>query len=32
MEHLDRAGELFSGHGAKLYLRQVLAKKEILKA
>ena len=32
MEHLDRAGELFSRHGAKLYLDQVLAKKEILKA
>ena len=32
MEHLDRAGELFSQHGAKLYLDQVLAKKEILKA
>ena len=32
MEYLDRAGELFSRHGAKLYLDQVLAKKEILKA
>ena len=32
MEHLDRAGELFSRHGAKLYLNRVLAKKEILKA
>jgi len=32
MEHLDRAGELFSRHGAKLYLDQVLAKKQILKA
>jgi ATP/maltotriose-dependent transcriptional regulator MalT len=30
MEYLDRAGELFSRHGAKLYLDQVLAKKEIL--
>jgi hypothetical protein len=29
MEYLDRAGELFSRHGAKLYLDQVLAKKEI---
>ncbi|MEZ4503081.1 MAG: protein kinase [Dehalococcoidia bacterium] len=32
MQHLDAAGELFSRHGAKLYLDQVLAKKEILKA
>jgi tetratricopeptide (TPR) repeat protein len=32
MEYLDRAGELFSRHGTKLYLDQVLAKKEILKA
>ena len=32
MEYLDRAGELFSRHGAKLYLDQVLAKKEILRA
>ena len=31
-EHLDRAGELFSRHGAKLYLDQVLAKKQILQA
>ena len=31
-EHLDRAGELFSRYGAKLYLDQVLAKKEILRA
>jgi tetratricopeptide (TPR) repeat protein len=31
-EHLDRAGELFAQHGAKLYLDQVIAKKEILKA
>ena len=27
IEYLDRAGELFSRHGAKLYLDQVLAKK-----
>lgn len=32
MEHLDAAGELFARHGAKLYLDQVIAKKEILKA
>jgi hypothetical protein len=32
MALLDRAGALFSQHGAKLYLDQVLAKKEILKA
>jgi hypothetical protein len=32
MQHLDAAGELFAKHGAKLYLNQVLAKKEILKA
>ena len=32
MEHLDRADELFSRYGAKLYLDQVLAKKQILKA
>ncbi|MEZ4501029.1 MAG: protein kinase [Dehalococcoidia bacterium] len=32
MQHLDAAGELFSRHGARLYLDQVLAKKEILKA
>jgi tetratricopeptide (TPR) repeat protein len=31
-QHLDAAAELFSEHGAKLYLDQVLAKKEILKA
>jgi hypothetical protein len=31
-EHLDAAGELFAKHGAKLYLDQVLAKKQILKA
>jgi len=30
--HLDAAGELFAQHGAKLYLDQVIAKKEILKA
>jgi len=32
MEHLDRAGDLFSRYGAKLYLDQVLAKKQILRA
>ena len=32
MEHLDAAGELFARHGAKLFLDQVIAKKEILKA
>ncbi len=32
MEHLDRAGELFSRYGAKLYLYQVLAEKEVLTA
>ena len=32
MEHLDRAGELFSHYGAKLYLDQVHAKKQSLKA
>jgi hypothetical protein len=32
MEHLDRARELFSCHGAKFYLDQVLAKKDLLKA
>ncbi len=32
MEHLDGAGELFSRYGAKLYLDQVLAKKQILRA
>ena len=31
-EHLDVAGESFLKHGAKLYLDQVIAKKEILKA
>jgi len=31
-QHLDAAGELFSQHGAKYYLDQVIAKKEILKA
>jgi hypothetical protein len=32
-EHLDAAAELFARHGAaKLYLDQVLSKKEILKA
>ena len=32
MEHLDAAGELFAKYGAKLYLDQVLAKKQFLKA
>ncbi len=32
MEYLDRAGELFGRYGAKLYLDQVLAKKQILRA
>ncbi len=32
MEHRDTAGELFSRHGAKRYLDQVLAKKQILRA
>jgi tetratricopeptide (TPR) repeat protein len=32
MAHLDAAGELFARHGAKLYLDQVIAKKQILKA
>jgi len=32
MEHLDAAAALFSECGAKLYLDQVLAKKQILKA
>ena len=31
-QHHDAAAELFIEHGAKLYLDQVLAKKEILKA
>ena len=31
-EHLDRAAELFQRYGAKLFLDQVLAKKEVLKA
>ncbi len=31
-QHLDAAAELFSEHGAKRSLDQVLAKKEILKA
>ena len=32
-QHLDAAGELFQQHGgAKLYLDQVIAKKQILKA
>ena len=29
MQHLDRAGELFRRCGAKLYLDEVLAKKQI---
>ena len=32
MEHLESLDELFSRYGAKLYLDQVLAKKQILKA
>ena len=32
MEHLDAAGALFAKRGAKLYLDQVIAKKQILKA
>ena len=32
MELLEQAGELFSHYGAKLYLDQVLAKMQILKA
>jgi tetratricopeptide (TPR) repeat protein len=32
MQHLDAAGELFAKHETKLYLDQVLAKKEILRA
>jgi tetratricopeptide (TPR) repeat protein len=32
MQHLDAAGGLFAKRGAKLYLDQVLAKKEILRA
>lgn len=32
MQHIDAAGELFARHGAKLYLDQVIARKEILKA
>ena len=31
-EHLDAAGALFAQHGARLYLDQVLAKKQFLKA
>ena len=30
--HLDAAGDLFSEHGARLYLDQVLEKKDLLKA
>ena len=29
---LDQAADLFQQHGAQLYLKQVLAKKDILKA
>ncbi len=32
MGHLDAAGEIFAQRGAKLYLDQVIAKKQILKA
>ena len=32
IEHFDPAGEPFSRHGTKLYLDQVLAKTQILKA
>ena len=32
MQHLDAAGALFAKHGAKLYLDQVIARKQILKA
>jgi hypothetical protein len=32
MEHLDAAGERFAQYGAKLYLDEVLAKKQFLKA
>jgi hypothetical protein len=32
MEHLDRAGALFSRCRAKFFLDQVIAKKEIVKA
>jgi hypothetical protein len=32
MEYLDAAGELYSRQGAKLYLDQVIAKKQILRA
>jgi hypothetical protein len=32
MEHLDAAGDLYARYGAKLYLDQVLAKKQFLKA
>ena len=31
-EHLDAAGELFAWYGAKRYLDQMLARKQILKA
>jgi len=32
MQHLDAASELFARHGAKFWLDQVIAKKQILKA
>jgi hypothetical protein len=32
MQHLDAAGEMFVKYGAKLYLDQVIAKKQLLKA
>jgi tetratricopeptide (TPR) repeat protein len=32
MQHLDAAGEIYAKHGVKLYLDQVLAKKQLLKA
>ncbi len=32
MQHLDAAGELFATHGAKLYLDQVIAEKQVLGA
>ncbi len=32
MQHLDAAGALFAKHGAKLYLDEVIARKQILKA
>jgi hypothetical protein len=32
LTHLDAAGELFARHEAKLYLEQVIAKKQLLRA